>query len=112
MRSARINITPEILTFAREKVGYSVSEIAKKVNVMPAQWEDWEKGAAKPTTNQLIKLANQLERTPAFFLLDKAPEEENITSEFRTLQNLPVIGTDPKLIKIILEAKRNRLNIM
>lgn len=112
MRSARIHITPEILTYAREKIGYSIPSISQEINVKPSLWEQWEEGKAKPTAIQLISIADKLERTPAFFYLEEPPVEEDIFTQFRTLENISLVGIDPKLIKIIMEAKRNRLNII
>lgn len=108
MPSARANINPALLTFSRERIGYDIPAIADKLQVKEEKWVNWEKGEAKPTTNQLIKIANYLDRTPAFFYLNNLPEEAKPFSEFRTINNAILETGSPKLISAIREAKRNR----
>mgnify|MGYP006310619397 CR=1 FL=1 len=72
----RAQINPGVLTFAREKMGYAISEIADKVNVKEERWVEWEKGERKPTSRQLIRVAQQIDRTPGFFYLKQPPEEK------------------------------------
>lgn len=108
MPTIRENINPALLTFSREWMGYDIPVIAKKVSVNEERWLKWEQGEEKPTTNQLIKLAGKLDRTPAFFYLDNVPDEEEPLSEFRTINNLPLESASPKLISAIRQARRNR----
>ncbi|PAU95213.1 hypothetical protein CK503_03165 [Aliifodinibius salipaludis] len=108
MPTARVNINPETISFARERAGYPIGRIAEKMRVKEEQWAQWEQGEKKPTTNQLIKLAKYLDRTPAFFYLEDLPDEEQPLSEFRTINNQLLLEASPKLIKAIREAKRNR----
>lgn len=89
-------------------MGYDIPEIAKKVSVNEERWLKWEQGEEKPTTNQLINLANKLDRTPAFFYLEQVPVEAEPLAEFRTINNLPLESASPKLISAIREARRNR----
>lgn len=108
MPTARVNINPETIAFARERAGYPIDRIAEKMRVKEEQWQQWEKGEKKPTTNQLITLAKYLDRTPGFFYLEDLPDEKEPLSEFRTINNRLLLDASPKLIKAIREAKRNR----
>ena len=108
MPSARANINPALLTFSRERIGYDIPSIADKLQVKEEKWVNWERGEDKPTTNQLIRIANYLDRTPAFFYLNNLPEEAKPFSEFRTINNAILDTGSPKLISAIREAKRNR----
>lgn len=108
MPTARVNINPDTLAFARERAGYPVGRIAEKMRVKEDQWQQWERGEKRPTTKQLIDLARYLDRTPAFFYLKEVPEEKEPLSEFRTINNQLLLEASPKLIKAIREAKRNR----
>jgi Zn-dependent peptidase ImmA (M78 family) len=108
MPSARANINPALLTFSRERIGYDIPSIADKLQVKEGKWLNWERGEEKPTTNQLIRIANYLDRTPAFFYLKNLPEEAKPFSEFRTINNAILETGSPKLISAIREAKRNR----
>ena len=108
MQYPKAHINPKLLTFSRERMGYDIPIIAGKVPVKEERWVQWEKGEAKPTTNQLMTIAEQLDRTPGFFYLNDVPEENETLSEFRTINNMPLDGAPPKLIAAIREAKRNR----
>lgn len=76
------------------------------------KWVKWEKGEGKPTTSQLIRIANYLDRTPAFFYLNNLPDEDKPLSEFRTINNKMLETGSPKLIRAIREAKRNRMTLI
>ena len=112
MPSARANINPDLLTFSRERLGYDIPAIATKLRVKEDKWVKWEQGEGKPTTSQLIRIANYLDRTPAFFYLNKPPDEEKPLSEFRTINNKMFETGSPKLIRAIREAKRNRMTLI
>lgn len=108
MASSRVNINPDVLSFARERSGFDISGIASKLQVKEERWLKWEQGEIKPTAKQLIRIASKLDRAPAFFYLNEPPEEPPALSEFRTIKNIPLEEASPKLIKAIREAKRNR----
>lgn len=112
MPSDKVNINPELLTFARERSGYRMSAIANKLRVNEERWLQWERGDNVPTTIQLMDIAKYLDRTPAFFYLNEPPIEEWPLSEFRTINNLPFGKGSPKLIGAIREAKRNRSTLI
>ncbi|MDR9410607.1 MAG: XRE family transcriptional regulator [Balneolaceae bacterium] len=112
MISALANINPQLLTFSRERIGYAIPDIAQKLQVREEKWLSWEKGEQKPTTNQLIRIANYLDRTPAFFYLNSLPDEREPLSEFRTINNKLLVSGSPKLIAAIREAKRNRETLL
>ena len=112
MVSTQANINPQLLTFSRERIGYDIPGIAKKLQVKEERWLSWERGEQKPTTNQLIRIANYLDRTPAFFYLNSLPDEAEPLSEFRTINNNLLVSGSPKLIAAIREAKRNRQTLL
>lgn len=112
MISSQANINPQLLTFSRERIGYAIPDIAQKLQVKEEKWLSWEKGEQKPTTNQLIRIANYLDRTPAFFYLNSPPDEGEPLSEFRTINNNLLVSGSPKLIAAIREAKRNRETLL
>lgn len=96
------------MSFARERAGFAIPEIAGKFKWDVDKWAKLESGESKPTAKQLINIADKLDRSPAFFYLDTPPEEEPPLSEFRTINNELLLQPSPKLIKAIREAKRNR----
>lgn len=112
MPSSRVNINPDVLSFARERSGFDIPGIAQKLQVKEERWLQWEQGEIKPTAKQLIRIASRLDRSPAFFYLNEPPEEAPVLSEFRTINNIPLDDASPELIKAIREAKRNRETIL
>ncbi|CAN5237825.1 XRE family transcriptional regulator [soil metagenome] len=112
MISSQANINPELLTFSRERIGYDIPDIAGKLQVKEEKWLSWERGEQKPTTNQLIRIADYLDRTPAFFYLNSLPDEAEPLSEFRTINNNLFVSGTPKLRAAIREARRNRVTLL
>lgn len=79
------NINPQMLTWARERLGLSVSEFAKKL----AQNEDklvaWEEKKAKPTFKQAINLAKKAHIPFAYLFLPEPPVEQALLADLRTV---------------------------
>ncbi|MXW41850.1 MAG: helix-turn-helix transcriptional regulator [Acidimicrobiia bacterium] len=46
-------ITPDVLVWARESIGASLNDAAKKAGVTPERVEGWERGDDKPTAAML-----------------------------------------------------------
>ncbi|MBE0524506.1 MAG: ImmA/IrrE family metallo-endopeptidase [Methanosarcinales archaeon] len=85
MISARANINPDLLTWARQTVGLDIEKSAKKIAIDPKLLEQWESGEKKPTINQLRKAANAYKRSLAVFFLSDPPSLPNISMDFRLL---------------------------
>jgi len=81
-------IEPNVLKWARESIGMSQDDFAKKLHKSIEDVESWEKGLSSPTYIQLENIAyNILKRPIAIFFLSEPPAEKNIAAEFRTLPN-------------------------
>lgn len=79
-------IQPEIIRWARNSVGLSITDVADMMKRHPDQIEAWETGDDAPTYPQLEKLAYQIYKRPiAVFFLPAPPEEALPQREFRTL---------------------------
>jgi len=84
-------ITPSLLTWARERSGLSVPEVAESMGKSVEVVEAWEAGEAWPTYNQLEALAERLYHRPvALFFLPEPPPEPEAQQEFRTLPDFDV----------------------
>lgn len=85
MAVERMPITPEVLTWARERLGYSQEALAAKRTDFRkiAEWE--ESGKSRPTYRQLEKLAKDLWLPVAVFFFPEPPETPKIEETFRTL---------------------------
>ncbi|MCY4528758.1 MAG: ImmA/IrrE family metallo-endopeptidase [Chloroflexi bacterium] len=86
MPNTLTGINPEVLRWARERSGLSLSDVARKFGKSPAAISDWETGGKAPTYVQLEKLAYQVYKRPvAIFFFPEPPDEPNKIGEFRTL---------------------------
>ncbi|HEY8815440.1 MAG TPA: ImmA/IrrE family metallo-endopeptidase [Candidatus Dormibacteraeota bacterium] len=73
----------ELLLWARQAAGLEVEVAARKASVSVERLESWETGVARPTINQLRKLANAYKRPIAAFFLPKAPRIPAPPKDFR-----------------------------
>lgn len=97
-----IPISPEVLRWARESLGLSINDVAKKIKKDAKIVNEWEKGVSLPTYAQLEKLAYDVYKRPlAVFFMSKPPDEIPIKQEFR---NIPanIIEDLPKDFRLIV----------
>jgi len=79
-------IEPSVLKWAREQAGYSIDDIASKINKDVEILKAWESGQLAPTYSQLEILAYSLYKRPlAVFFLPHPPKEPDLKKVFRTL---------------------------
>lgn len=91
MREPVSGINPKILTWARERTGQDVDEVAQALGKEREVIESWENGAAAPTYAQLEKLAYKVYTRPiALFFFPEPPEEPDPEHSFRTLPDLEI----------------------
>lgn len=71
-------ITPSVLRWARESMGYAIDDVANHLNKKKETVEAWEQDETKifPTYNQLRKLAQFYKRPIAVFYFPKPPQED------------------------------------
>lgn len=81
-----VGIQPSVLKWAREKAGYTLSQVSRAMGKAPSVIKAWETGTDTPTYVQLEKLAYQLYRRPiAIFFFPEPPSEPDLKKSFRTL---------------------------
>jgi Zn-dependent peptidase ImmA (M78 family) len=102
-----IKISTSVLVWARTTIGYSIDEIAHKMNVKPEKIEAWEKGVASPTYTQLENLAYKVFKRPlAIFFRNEPPKEEPIEKDFRNLTSSEIIHLSTEMRLALRKAKR------
>jgi|GEM_PF-4388141 len=84
-----IGTNHNILQWARKNAGYSVSEVAKKMDKKTEVITSWENGEDVPTFKQLSKLSKIYHYPSAFFFAQEVPEDEPLPSDYRTLPDHP-----------------------
>jgi Zn-dependent peptidase ImmA (M78 family) len=95
-----VSVQPEVMRWARQSIGLSVSDVAFRLKRSAEEIEAWEAGAAFPSYPQLEKLAYQIYKRPlAVFFLPVPPDEVSPVREFRTLpsQDLLTLAVDTHL---------------
>lgn len=93
-------VQPEVMRWARQSIGLSVSDVALRMKRSIDDIESWETGNASPSYSQLEKLAYQIYKRPlAVFFLPAPPEEVSPAREFRTLpaEDLQTLAADTHL---------------
>ena len=82
MAREEIPITPEVLTWARERAHFSVEEARERFKNIEA----WERGETFPTYPQLERISDTFNVPIALFFFPQPPEVPPINESFRTIQ--------------------------
>lgn len=83
-------VNPSILAWARERAGFAVSEIAKKLDLKQEKVEAWEKGDKKPTFRQAQRFADKTYIPFGYLFLNEPPKEELPIPDLRTIGDHPI----------------------
>ncbi|MCY4445202.1 MAG: ImmA/IrrE family metallo-endopeptidase [Rhodobacteraceae bacterium] len=102
-------ITPKLLTWARDRAGYSQEEIStnkyfKKIKL-------WENGEQRPTYSQLAILANKFKVPVAVFFFPEPPELPPIDESFRTLEAKQLKKIPPRIRLLLRKALAFQLGL-
>lgn len=84
-KTAEALINPDVLTWARETVGYSIEDLADKLKVDASKVYAWENGSERPSIAKLKQVATTLKRPLAVFYLPARPEDMRPPKDFRGL---------------------------
>jgi Zn-dependent peptidase ImmA (M78 family)/transcriptional regulator with XRE-family HTH domain len=82
-------VTPDVLRWARETVGVTLSDAAKRAGVSEARLQAWESGEGEPTVAKLRALAKLYQRPLSVFFLPKPPTTFDAMRDFRRLPGQP-----------------------
>ena len=90
MTSRRLQITlqPEVLRWARERAGFNLSDLARKLQVSPERVSEWER-SGKISVAQADRLAQRTHTALGFLYLAEPPEERLPIPDFRTRDDVP-----------------------
>ena len=80
-------VTPSVLGWARQGVGVSLQEAAKRASVPPERLAAWEAGEAEPTVAKLRLLAGYYLQPLAVFFLPEPPAPARAVRDFRRLSS-------------------------
>ncbi len=104
MASERMPVTPEVITWARERLGYAPEALAQKRPEFKKVTE-WESGELMPTYRQLESLAKVLSVPVAVFFFPEPPDVPRIEETFRTLSTEQFAEIPPS-VRVLLHKAR------
>jgi Zn-dependent peptidase ImmA (M78 family) len=93
----RVEINPELFSWARERAGYDLDALAGRFPKLSA----WEQGSAKPTLKQIEKFASATHTPIGFLFLQEPPVEHIPIPDFRTAGSKGIGRPSPDLLDII-----------
>jgi Zn-dependent peptidase ImmA (M78 family)/DNA-binding XRE family transcriptional regulator len=91
------HVTPEVLRWARESIGYTLDQAAARIGVNPEKLENAERGDIQLTLRQAERAADVYERPLAALFLPEAPAEEPQEAQFRRLPGAPPPPWPPEM---------------
>ena len=90
--SDKANISPNVLTWARESARMPEETAAAKVSVSVEKLKEWEEGISQPTIRQAETLAKAYRRPFALFFLPEIPRDFQPLQDYRKKDANP-LGT-------------------
>ena len=82
-------VTPHLWTWARQRRGLEVEDLAKKLNVKPDAVNAWEAGERRPTFRQAQNFAQASYVPFGYLYLADPPVQELPLPDFRTIPGQP-----------------------
>ncbi len=107
MAGEEIPITPKVLSWARDRAGYTLDEARKSFKKIDA----WEAGKSFPTYPQLESLAAKFKLPVAVFFFPEPPNLPPISESFRTLPDHEFSQLPRKIHYLLRKAKVLQLNL-
>lgn len=104
MPHPQAQINPEVLRWARGRMGMDIGAAAVAAGVKPEQLERWETGDDLPTFRQAQNIAQALHAPFGFFFLPQAPVEEPLLPDLRTVGGRPVGRPSVDLLETVKQA--------
>jgi Zn-dependent peptidase ImmA (M78 family) len=93
----RVEIKPELLSWARERAGFDPGALAHRFPKLAA----WEQGKAQPTLKQVERFASATHTPIGFLFLQQPPIEHIPIPDFRTAGNKRIGRPSPDLLETI-----------
>src|SRR5260370_1032779 len=93
----RVDIKPELLSWARERAGLEVDALSHRFPKITA----WENGTVRPTLKQVEDFAKATHTPVGFLFLEEPPVETVPIPDFRTIRNKAIARPSPDLLDMI-----------
>jgi Zn-dependent peptidase ImmA (M78 family) len=102
------HVTPEVLRWARESIGYSAPEAASKLGIFTWQLEAAEEGIDLLTLPQAEQAAELYDRPLAAFFRPAPPDEEPPATQFRRLPGAPEPPWPPAMHRLARRVRQRQ----
>jgi Zn-dependent peptidase ImmA (M78 family) len=108
INTTEVPVEPSVLRWARESIGKTVEEVAKRLDVSTGLVQRWEmdEKPKPPTLNQLKSLAAIYKRPLAAFFLPAPPQEVPPPPDFRSLPKTVLKKFSDQTLLAIRRARR------
>ena len=83
--TARIDVNPAVLEWAREESGYSVQDLARKLKIDDSVYREWENTGGDIPFSVLREISKTLKRQVAMFFLPEVPRKVRRPTDYRNL---------------------------
>lgn len=103
----KITVQPELLAWARDRVGLSEEVLAKKLGAKPEQVTRWEDDG-ELTYKRAEKLAKVSHIPFGYLFLSEPPEEKLPVADFRTVGSEGEQRPSPELLDVLFDAMRKQ----
>ncbi len=105
----RVAITPKVLRWARERLGMSPEDLARKMGKLKVETvKAWEEGTLRPTYHQARKLARILRIPLGYLFLSEPPDDPLPVRDFRVKPDQPPRPPSPDLLAVLYDAMRKQ----
>ena len=108
MLGLQVNITPEVVKWARETCNFTLEEAAKKIGRDPDEIAAWESGDVKPSIAQARKASEVYKRPLAVFFLPHVPKDFSTLRDFRKLPDDFPREYVPNLVFLIRQTQEHQ----
>ena len=104
-------INPAIIKWARERSGYTLSEVAESLKKRPETISSWESGSSAPTYPDLEKLADKFKRPVALFFFPEVPKEPDLANRL-ALRSSEIEALSPNIRLLLRHAAARQISLM
>ena len=102
-----VPITPEVVTWARERAGFSVEAVMSDFRKIV----EWEAGEAFPSYLQLEMMADKFKVPVAVFFFPTPPDLPSIEETFRTLGSDQIAKIPPRIRLLLRKARTFQMGL-
>ena len=100
----RAYITPEVIVWARNRVGLTRAGASKRMGITEERLASWENGFSLPTLRQAESLAQKYYVPYGYFFLSNPPTIELEIPDLRTVPGNPVTSPSPEFEDVVNDA--------